>query len=92
KEHGITPKTIFKSVEEIMNSTSIADVRKKEEEKSDFSFSKVAEPVIKYMTPDQKQDLVEQLTTQMIEAAKDLEFERAAAIRDEIDRLKKMIK
>ncbi|MCU7526514.1 MAG: excinuclease ABC subunit UvrB [Ignavibacteria bacterium] len=92
KEHGITPKTIFKSVEEIMNSTSIADVRKKEEEKSDFSFSKVAEPVIKYMTPDQKQDLVEQLTAQMIEAAKDLEFERAAAIRDEIDRLKKMIK
>jgi excinuclease ABC subunit B len=92
KEHNITPKTIFKSVEEIMNSTSIADVRKKDQEKNDASFSKVAEPVIKYMTEDQKQDLVEQLTTQMLEAAKDLEFERAAAIRDEIERLKKMIK
>ncbi|MGE5379208.1 MAG: excinuclease ABC subunit UvrB, partial [Candidatus Aminicenantes bacterium] len=92
KQNNITPMTIFKSVEEIMNSTSIADVRKKEPEKNDFTFSKVAEPVIKYMTADQKQDLVDQLTTQMLEAAKDLEFERAAALRDEIEKLKKMIK
>ncbi|MDP4175292.1 MAG: excinuclease ABC subunit UvrB [Bacteroidota bacterium] len=92
KEHNITPKTVFKSVEEIMNSTSIADVRKKDNEKQEASFSKVAEPVVKYMTDDQKQDLVEQLTSQMLAAAKDLEFERAAILRDEIEKLKKMIK
>jgi excinuclease ABC subunit B len=92
KEHNITPKTVFKSVEEIMNSTSIADVRKKDNEKQEASFSKVAEPVVKYMTDDQKQDLVDQLNSQMLAAAKDLEFERAAILRDEIEKLKKMIK
>jgi excinuclease ABC subunit B len=91
KEHNIEPKTIYKSMEEILSSTSIADVRKKEE-KEDFSFSKVAEPVLKYMNIDQKKDLIEQLTQQMHEAAKDLEFEKAASLRDEINRLKKMVK
>jgi excinuclease ABC subunit B len=90
-DNNITPLTIYKSVEEIMSSTSIADVRKKEEQQ-DFSFAKVAEPVLKYMNNDQKNDLIEELTEQMKQAAKDLEFERAAALRDEINRLKKMIK
>jgi excinuclease ABC subunit B len=44
------------------------------------------------MNNDQKNDLIEELTEQMKQAAKDLEFERAAALRDEINRLKKMIK
>lgn len=91
EENNITPKTIYKSVEEILSSTSIADIRKKEEPES-FTFSKVAEPVIKYMSADQKKDLIEQLTEQMYQAAKDLEFERAAAIRDEIGHLKKTLK
>lgn len=91
KEHNISPKTIYKSMEEILNSTSIADVRKKDE-KETFTFSKVAEPVLKYMNNDQKEDLITQLTEQMHQAAKDLEFERAAALRDEVNRLKKMLK
>ena len=91
KENNIEPKTIYKSMEEILSATSIADVRKKEE-KEDFSFSKVAEPVLKYMNTDQKKDLIEQLTQQMHDAAKDLEFEKAASLRDEINRLKKMVK
>jgi len=90
-ENNITPTTIYKSVEEILSSTSIADIRKKEEKES-FTFLKVAEPVLKYMSTDQKKDLVEQLTEQMYQAAKDLEFERAASIRDEISHLKKTIK
>ncbi|MCX6169554.1 MAG: excinuclease ABC subunit UvrB [Ignavibacteriales bacterium] len=91
-EHNITPTTIFKSVEEIMNATSIADVRKKDYEREDSTFLKVAEPVIKYMTDDQRKELLEQMTEEMLAAAKDLEFERAANMRDEIDKLKKMIK
>jgi len=90
-ENNITPTTIYKSVEEILSSTSIADIRKKEEKES-FTFLKVAEPVLKYMSTDQKKDLIEQLTEQMYQAAKDLEFERAASIRDEISHLKKTIK
>ncbi len=91
EKHGIEPKTIFKSMEEIMSSTSIADIRKKEEPET-FAFSKVAEPVLKYMTRDQKLELVDELNGQMHQAAKDLEFEKAAHLRDEIQRLKKMIK
>ncbi|MGA7722909.1 MAG: excinuclease ABC subunit UvrB [Ignavibacteriaceae bacterium] len=91
KEHNIEPQTIYKSMEEILSSTSIADVRKRED-KEDYSFTKVAEPVLKYMNTEQKQDLVDQLTDQMHQAAKDLEFEKAASLRDEINNLKKMIK
>ena len=92
EEHNITPTTIYKSVEEIMSSTSIADVRNRDYGKQEAAFMKVAEPVIKYMTGDQRKELLEQMTEEMLAAAKDLEFERAANMRDEIDKLKKMIK
>ena len=91
KEHNIKPETIYKSMEEILSSTSIADMRKKEKPET-YSFSKVAEPILKYMDNEQKQDLIDQLVVQMKEAAKDLEFEKAANLRDEIDRLKKTLK
>ena len=91
-QHNITPTTIFKSVEEIMSSTSIADVRKRDYEKEESTFLKVAEPVIKFMTNDQRKELLEQMTEEMLTAAKDLEFERAANLRDEIEKMKKLIK
>ena len=90
EEHNIVPATIYKIMEEILASTSLAEVRKKDE-KEDYGFAKVAEPVLKYMNKEQKEDLVLQLTEEMHKAAKDLEFERAANLRDEIQRLKKMI-
>jgi excinuclease ABC subunit B len=90
EKNGIIPATIYKSMEEILSSTSLAEMRKKEE-KETYSFSKVAEPVLRYMSKEQKQDLVEQLTEEMYKAAKDLEFEKAANLRDEIQKLKKMI-
>ena len=92
EKNNITPQTIFKSVDEIMNSTSIAELRKKEDEKADYAFAAVAEPVLKYMSTEQKKDLLQQMEEEMLAAAKDLEFERAATLRDEIDKLKKMIK
>lgn len=88
--HNIIPATVYKTMEEILSSTSIADVRKREE-KEDFGFAKVAEPVLKYMDNDQKKDLIDQLRDQMHEAAKDLEFEKAALLRDEIVKLEKMV-
>ncbi|MGK9475684.1 excinuclease ABC subunit UvrB [Melioribacter sp. OK-6-Me] len=91
-KHGITPQTVYKSVEEILSSTSIADVRRKESEPAETSVLKVVEPVIKYMTDEQKKELIEQMTEEMYAAAKDLEFERAAFLRDEIEKLKKNIK
>ena len=91
EKNNIVPATIYKSVEEIMNSTSIADIRKKDG-KEDYGFSKVAEPILKYLDNEQKQDLIKQLRDQMHEAAKDLEFEKAASLRDEIMKLEKMVK
>lgn len=91
KKHGITPETIYKSREEIMQSTSIADMRKKDKFEG-ASFTKVAEPIIKYMTNEQRHDLVEEMTEEMKLAAKDLEFEKAAFLRDEIEKLQKLIK
>lgn len=91
EENNINPETIYKSMDEILASTSIADMRKKEKAET-YSFSKVAEPILKYMDNEQKQDLIDQLTIQMKEAAKDLEFEKAASLRDEVDRLKKTLK
>jgi len=90
-EHNIIPATIYKSIEEIMASTSLAEMRKKED-KADYGFAKVAEPVLKYMNKEQKEDLIDQLREQMRNAAKDLEFEKAASLRDEILRLEKMVK
>ncbi len=89
-KNGIVPATIYKSMEEILSSTSLAEMRKKEE-KETYTFSKVAEPILKYMNKEQKEDLIEQLTEEMYKAAKDLEFEKAANLRDEINKLKKMV-
>lgn len=91
EKHNIIPATIYKSVDEILASTSLAEMRKKDD-KEDYGFAKVAEPVLKYMNKEQKEDLIEQLREQMRNAAKDLEFERAASLRDEILRLEKMVK
>ena len=44
----------------------------------------LAIPVVKYLTDDQKQDLVAQLTREMDAAAEALEFEKAAELRDSI--------
>ncbi len=91
RANGIEPKTIYKSRDEILSSTSIADVRKKEEEREESFFMKAAEPAIKYMSKEQKEDLLEQMTEEMLKAAKDLEFERAAMLRDEIEKMKKIL-
>jgi len=91
KEHGIKPKTIYKTVEEVLAATAVADVRAGREEHGHRArVSIVADSVVRYLTKEQKQDLIEELRAQMTKAAKDLEFERAAELRDEIERLEKM--
>jgi excinuclease UvrABC nuclease subunit len=43
--------------------------------------------VVRYLTPEQRSDLIDELRQEMAKAARDLEFERAANLRDEILRL-----
>ncbi|HYQ86628.1 MAG TPA: excinuclease ABC subunit UvrB [Bacteroidota bacterium] len=89
-DHGITPKTIYKTTEEVLAGTAVADVKLSRDARRDRARTPlVAESIIRYMTDDQKKDLLEELKTEMRNAAKDLEFERAAELRDEIGRLEK---
>jgi excinuclease ABC subunit B len=92
-EHNIKPVTIYKTVDEILAATSIADVKSRHDERDQYAKAgAVAESIAKYLTAEQKKDLIEELQTEMQRAAKDLEFERAAELRNELERLKGMQK
>jgi len=79
--HGITPETLYKTREEILQTTAVAD------EKAD-ELPLVAEESPEYMEGANRLDIIEELTRKMGEAAENLEFEKAAQYRDEIARLK----
>ncbi|MBM4169637.1 MAG: excinuclease ABC subunit UvrB [Ignavibacteria bacterium] len=89
-DHDITPSTIYKSVDEVLAATAVADVKMKRDARAEMQATKrLSDHVAKYLTKDQKQDLIEEMRLEMRKAAKDLEFERAAELRDEISRVEK---
>ena len=91
-EHGISPRTISKTVEEVMAATAVADVKSQRDARRERrGASKVAEHVVRHLTAEQRRDLLEELRTEMTRAAKDLEFERAAELRDELQRLEAVV-
>jgi len=80
--HGITPSTVKKAIADIL-------VRHQEEEKAAAVTSvEVLEKSYNILIPAQRQQLIKALEAEMLEHAKRLEFEQAAAIRDEIERIK----
>jgi len=83
EKHGIVPKTIYKSVEEILSATAVAD---------SISEKEISEEKFQTLSPVEKEELIEELRRQMEIAAERLEFERAAELRDEIARLSGNIK
>ncbi|MEX1275931.1 MAG: helicase-related protein, partial [Bacteroidota bacterium] len=88
--HGITPTTIYKSMEEVLAATAVADVRsQRDQRKERVKVPSVSDTVVRYLTPAQRRDLLDEMRVEMKRAAKDLEFERAAELRDEIDRLER---
>ena len=86
EEHGIVPKTVHKKVADIMGSVYDG------EETAAREFLKVADEVAEYagMTPAQLDKLIKKLEQQMMQHAKDLEFEEAAKVRDQIQHVKTM--
>ena len=86
KKNNITPKTVKKSVEEIMQSTRVAEsYRDNEIEiKRDIKTDK-------FLNEDKK-IVVEMIREEMLEAAENLDFEKAAKLRDEMNKLEKEIK
>jgi excinuclease ABC subunit B len=84
EKHGITPQTIQKAVQDIL-------LRKKDEKKESEKVSiEVLKKSYNVLIPDQRKKLIQALEKEMIELAKDLEFERAAVVRDEIENIKSM--
>ena len=91
-EHGITPKTIFKSKEDIIEQSSILDIRgKKKAYVENNEPSLAADPIVAYMDKDQLEKLVKTTETKMRKAAKELDFITAAQLRDELMALKKKV-
>ena len=87
-EHGITPRSVTKSVEEVRFITRVADARDGREEREGDRTSrrkekKVAEAAAHYGTADLP-GLIAQREQEMREAAKNLDFETAARLRDEL--------
>ncbi|MBN1465594.1 excinuclease ABC subunit UvrB, partial [candidate division KSB1 bacterium] len=80
EEHGITPRTIAKSVEEVLMATSVADAKPesygRKREKQDELVT-----VWQQMSGEEKIEMLAQLERSMMEAAANLEFEQAAGIR-----------
>ena len=88
KEHGITPKSIEKSIADIMADAHTAPGKKKTREPR-----RVAEQRADYnagpISPDEAAKQIASLEKQMFKAAENLEFEEAASIRDQISELRK---
>jgi excinuclease ABC subunit B len=86
KQHGITPTTIAKKVTDIMEGAYGSSIRGKGRKKLD----KVAETPASYasMTPDKAIKQIAKLEKKMFQHAKDLEFEEAAQVRDQISQLR----
>ncbi|MBI4538681.1 MAG: excinuclease ABC subunit UvrB [Gemmatimonadetes bacterium] len=81
EKHGITPQTIVKSVEEIELATRVADAREKPR-------LKVRERSATYAEEVNREEFIKILEQEMREAAANLDFERAALLRDQIFELK----
>ncbi|MBO4391943.1 MAG: UvrB/UvrC motif-containing protein, partial [Clostridia bacterium] len=80
KEHGIVPKTVVKNIFDTLAVSSVVEDVKKLDNQNEIT--------IKNMSKAEKDRLVKKLTDEMLDAAKKLEFEYAAKLRDELKKLK----
>jgi excinuclease ABC subunit B len=92
-EHGITPTTVLKSIDEIMKQTSVADAKVSAEEVNYYvepeETSIAADPIVQYMSKPQLQKTIDETQKRMMKASKDMDFMEAARLRDELFALQK---
>lgn len=92
-EHGITPTTVGKSRESIMEQTSVMDfvggVQKAYVEADSVSLA--SDPIVQYMTKPDLKKAIENTKKEMVAAAKDMDFLLAAKLRDEMFALEKLM-
>ncbi len=93
EEHGITPKTIWRSHEEIMEQTSIADRMTRPTKSYGLNPEErlqVADPLLQYMSKKELGKQLETVRKEMEKAARELDFPLAAKLRDEMNAIEKM--
>jgi excinuclease ABC subunit B len=85
-KHGITPTTVKKSIDEIMQQTRVADsqIIPPSVYVENESIAIAADPIINQMSLDQLKKTIEETNKRMNKAAKDLDFLEAARLRDEM--------
>ena len=86
KKNGITPKTIYKSVDEIKLTTAVADA------KGEYIVEEKLNIDVSTLDGMETKEILERLKRKMQKCAKDLQFEQAAILRDEIKKIKETIK
>jgi excinuclease ABC subunit B len=79
EEHGITPETIYKTLDEVLSATAVADSK---------TVSYMSEKRLDSLSKMEKEEMIETLEKEMLAAAKNLEFEKAAELRDRIELLR----
>jgi excinuclease ABC subunit B len=82
RKHNITPETIQKKITQTFDFGN---------DRADSAHNQVAENVAVYTSLDDIDAVIGSLKKEMDQAAKDLEFERAAELRDEIKALQKLV-
>jgi excinuclease ABC subunit B len=94
-EHGIIPATVGKSREAIIEQTSVMDfvggVQKAYVEEESPMQALAADPIVQYMSKADLKKSIENTRKEMMAAAKDMDFLRAAKLRDEMFALEKMM-
>jgi excinuclease ABC subunit B len=80
RRNGITPQTIVKGIDEVLTSVYERDY---------LDYTKISEDKDIYLSPVKRKKRMEELDKLMKEAAKSLDFEKAARFRDELNKLKK---
>jgi len=86
-EHGITPVSVKKSVDQVRFTTRVADSRMDRDEREKEKLRRVSESASHYGT-ENLPALIADLEAQMREAATNLDFETAARLRDELFEVK----
>ncbi|KQS31635.1 excinuclease ABC subunit UvrB [Pedobacter sp. Leaf194] len=95
-EHGITPLTVGKSREAILEQTSVLDFSQKASDNKARAYvenaeiSIAADPIVQYMGKAELQKAIDNTRKDMQKAAKDMDFLQAAKLRDEMFALEKM--
>jgi excinuclease ABC subunit B len=96
-EHNITPLGIIKTREQIMKQTTVADVNDRSSKnmttyQEEVKLAMVADPVIEYMSQPALEKTIEKTRSEMMKAARDMDFTEAARLRDEMFALQQILK